>query len=630
MAASQGVSRRSFLKGASGAMALSLLGPRWSGDRAAAMEADSDSVVKMAKVIDYVSWEDVYRTKWKWDRIAKGTHQVNCWYQRCCNWNVFVKEGIVWREEQAGTYPQTNSEVPDFNPRGCQKGATFSERMYDDSRLRVPLKRVGERGEGKWKRVSWEEALEDIASQSLDVLLNEGPGAILWDEGSAGSNMGVQRTGAVLDTPILDVDSEFGDHHPGAAVTCGKISFASSGDDLHYSDLILIWGGNPTYTQIPNAHFINEARYNGAQVVTITPDYNASAIHADQWIAVNIASDAAFGLAMAHVMIEEGIYNAEFLKEQTDMPLLVRKDNHRFLRESDVKSGGATDVFYVMDESSQGLKRRQIFEAPKRSLALGELDPALEGETRIRTLDGYVNVVPVFELLRERLVSYTPEATESTTGVRPNQVRELARKMCSARAATCITQSNFGKFYHGLEMERAQFLVFALSGQFGKKGSGVNAFPNIWLSGHEGLIAGSGSLPPKAGLAAKAMGSLPELVMMKFKGYTLEMMMYELLREKHRAGDAPSSNLFLYFQGGLKDLYGSAKELDPYMKRTFDEHLMEAIEKGWQMPVKDKPRIFFEVGGNYLRRNRGYPKILEELFPSLDLVVTLDWRMSYT
>src|SRR5450756_2126720 len=88
-------------------------------------------------------------------------------------------------------------------------------------------------------------------------------------------------------------------------VTCGKVFFASSADDLFYSDLILVWGGNPTYTQIPNAHFIIEARYRGARVVAIAPDYNASAIHADRCISVDVANDAAFGLDLAHVMVEE-------------------------------------------------------------------------------------------------------------------------------------------------------------------------------------------------------------------------------------------------------------------------------------------------------------------------------------
>jgi nitrate reductase alpha subunit len=72
------------------------------------------------------SWADIYRKKWTWDSIAKSTHFVNCWYQRNCSWNVYVKEGIAWREEQSATYAQIDPKIPDFNPRGCQKGACYS------------------------------------------------------------------------------------------------------------------------------------------------------------------------------------------------------------------------------------------------------------------------------------------------------------------------------------------------------------------------------------------------------------------------------------------------------------------------------------------------------------------------
>ncbi|MBK8309161.1 MAG: molybdopterin-dependent oxidoreductase [Gammaproteobacteria bacterium] len=200
--------------------------------------------------MSYTGFEDVYRGKWKWDSVAKGTHFVNCWYQRGCNWNVYVKEGVVWREEQAGIYEPIDPKIPDYNPRGCQKGACYSERMYDGARMRHPLKRVGERGAGQWARVSWDEALNDIADKMIDVMVSsDGPGSIVWDQGTAqtngGAGLAMLRTTLVLDTPVLDVNTEIGDHRPGVGVTMGKMTFCSSSDDLFYSDLILIWGGNP-------------------------------------------------------------------------------------------------------------------------------------------------------------------------------------------------------------------------------------------------------------------------------------------------------------------------------------------------------------------------------------------------
>src|SRR5215469_10359818 len=108
------------------------------------------AVSALTKDYSYSDWHDIYRQQWKWDKVARTTHFVNCWYQAHCAWNVYVKDGIVWREEQVGDYPQTHAGVPDYNPRGCQKGACYSHKMYDASRLKYPLKRAGERGQAKW------------------------------------------------------------------------------------------------------------------------------------------------------------------------------------------------------------------------------------------------------------------------------------------------------------------------------------------------------------------------------------------------------------------------------------------------------------------------------------------------
>ena len=100
-------------------------------------------------------WRDLYRDRWTWDRIAKGSHGwANC--RSACAWDLFVKDGIVVREEQSAPYAASEPGVPDFNPRGCQKGACYTEVMYGPSRLTVPLKRVGERGSGQWERIGWE------------------------------------------------------------------------------------------------------------------------------------------------------------------------------------------------------------------------------------------------------------------------------------------------------------------------------------------------------------------------------------------------------------------------------------------------------------------------------------------
>ena len=139
--------RRQFLQvsGAS-ALVLSLNSLGFLGGSAHATE-------KVIREWDYGKWEDLHRKEWTWDKMTWGTHLVDC-YPGNCLWRVYSKDGVVFREEQAAKYPVVDPTGPDFNPRGCQKGAFYSHMMYNPDRSKYPMKRVGERGSGKWTRVS--------------------------------------------------------------------------------------------------------------------------------------------------------------------------------------------------------------------------------------------------------------------------------------------------------------------------------------------------------------------------------------------------------------------------------------------------------------------------------------------
>ena len=148
------MSRRQFLgRGAVLALSLGLL--RIEAAPAAATTSASAAATEAAAPV-YSSWQDLYRKSWKWDRVVYSSHgRANC--MSACSWSVFVKDGLVWREEQNAVYDAAEESVPDFNPRGCQKGGCYSHLMYEPSRLMHPIQRAGERGSGKWKRVSWDD-----------------------------------------------------------------------------------------------------------------------------------------------------------------------------------------------------------------------------------------------------------------------------------------------------------------------------------------------------------------------------------------------------------------------------------------------------------------------------------------
>src|SRR3990172_6451344 len=113
-------------------------------------------------------WAEFYRNKWKWDKVTWGSHQVDC-YPGGCPLYVFVRDGKVVREEQSGVFTPIEAGIPDMNPMGCQKGCSWSHLLTGPDRVTHPIKRAGERGEGKWQRVSWDDALTEIADAMLDA-----------------------------------------------------------------------------------------------------------------------------------------------------------------------------------------------------------------------------------------------------------------------------------------------------------------------------------------------------------------------------------------------------------------------------------------------------------------------------
>ena len=565
-----------------------------------------------------------------WDRVVKSSHITNCWYQRNCNFNLYVRDGVVLREEQVGNYPAPNDpNVPDPNPRGCQKGACYAHRMYDPTRLKCPLKRIGPRGSQRWQRVSWDQALTEIADKVIDVLTTEGPETIIQGGGTRVHSLGSEGIGPnaffeALGSPLPSQNVEIGDGHLGAAVTAGKIMFADSADNWFHANMILVWGGNPAYTNTPNFHYIPEGRYNGARVIVISPDYNASAVHADLWVPLNIGTDAALALAMAQLIVRENLYRKEFVREQTDFPLLVRVDNGKLLREKDFRRDGREDVFYVYDETS-----RQIVEAPRKSLALGKLTPALEGEYCAQLVSGAVQVRPVFEFLRGRLdENFTPAKAAQITGVPAALIEKLARDVAGAGGVVNISTSNWGKFYHGDLIERAIFLVFALCGHMGRKGATFSAFPALTPDTALGALERHGH---QMLLSASAID--PRFAAWKEDGYTTEMILYEYSKQAVAAGSVGLTAMVHFVHGGLVELAERYKGWDPYLKRRLGEYVDEALNKNWQVvvpPRQKEPRILFQVGGNVFRRGRGSNQLLQTLQKKLKLIVTVDWRVSGT
>jgi DMSO reductase family type II enzyme molybdopterin subunit len=467
----------------------------------------------------YRRWEDIMRNKWTWDRVARGTHGTNCTGN--CAFNVYVRNGIVWREEQQGEYAPSGSDVPDYGPRGCNKGLRHAKYMYGKQRVLYPMKRVGQRGEGKWERISWDQAATEIADKFIDYNVAHGPRSISTQLGTQmvlkrASFAALGRFATIAGTETPEAFAGVGDLPTGTYMTVGVPLISDTMAAIFKSRVCLVWYSNPAVTRIPDAHFFWEARYNGTQVISVSPEFTPTAMHSSKWVNPKPGTDAALALAMVQVVLEEGKHKPDYIREQTDLPFLVRTDNGKYLREVDMVAGETArdNLFYVFDETSGEIQPAPGTGGPPPppgsmepvhphgTLALGELKPALEGTWTVETVNGEIEVTTVFANVKKSLQDYIPEKAAEITGVNPNVIREVARQFAGAETAMIFSGYRVCKWLHGDLIQRAFMLLLSVTGNFGKPGTGLQ----IWNMPHENdqLAFMFADLPPTLRIATMA------------------------------------------------------------------------------------------------------------------------------
>ena len=576
--------------------------------------------------------EDHYRSRYfiDWDSTARVTHCVDC-FPGNCPLVAYVKDGEVVREEAAANLVTVEDGVPDANPMVCQKGIAWSRQLDSPDRLLTPLRRAGERGEGRWEEISWDEALTEVADAVIDAIEESGPQSVVHEVSpEIGVVVPATRFMKTIGGTMLDVDGSINDFWAGFQQVFGKFTFTPSVDDWFHSDVIFMWHGNPAYTMIPSFHYITEARYRGAHVVLVSPDVSPSHPHADYHVPVRHGTDAALALAMAQVVVAEGLADLTFAREQTDLSFLVRTDNDAYLRDSDVNAGGSGDRFYQWDPSAGAVH------ADMATLRLG-FEAVLEGTLDVALADGTVlTVEPLFARVRRMLDErYTPEAVEPICGTSPEMIRTIARLVASRRSRI-LTPGGLSKYFHGDLMARSMLLLLGLTGNWGKKGAGTGGWSTGMFDGQS--IAMSKAVAGVEGADQVLTALEAATAAMKAMDPTLtdELASVHLWRMIGSGVGMVPPAFFWYWHAGYKDRWNDPALADPSMTRSFDEYFREAVDGGgWGQvaaPGPDHPpRVLIEIAGNMLRRQRGgQTMLLEHLWPQLTKIVVVDIRMSQT
>jgi len=485
--------------------------------------------------------EDKYRAEFAatfGDPGDHGTafHCVNC--QGNCAWTVWSKDGKVTRESQSANYPAIAPDIPDSNPRGCNKGAQHSQIMYNEDRLKFPMRRTGPRGSGQWERITWDEAIDEIASKIYETMITTGPegnyihvGAGMLSEARAAS---MKRMGTLLGAVRPYIASYVGDMFPGTSVVYGEGNIGCSYDFMFKTNVQVYWGCNPNQTRIPDAHYIWEGKYNGSKVIVITPEFNATAIHADLWVPVKPGFDGHLAMSIMHEMVEHNLFSVERAKVFTDLPFLVRDDNGKMLRLSDIDMewdgfdhalhqdlhhlahDGEEDpdaVFFCWDEGTGKLTALPgCHGSALKTLRLKDrgfhIQPSLSASQKVRLKDGtMVGVHTVFDDLKKELAKFHPKDTHKLTGVHPEVVSILARDIALPEVVSVTIGFSLGKHFNGMLTQRAIGSMVALTGRMGPEG-GMNT-ENEWsISGLGGLSGFSGKYKQRF-----ASGAISEFVL---------------------------------------------------------------------------------------------------------------------
>lgn len=242
-------------------------------------------------------------------RMVRGACPHDC-PDTCATWTE-VRDGVAISFKGDTEHPITQGWL-------CAKVRPYLDRVYHPDRLKYPLRRVGPKGSGEWQRISWDEALAEIAERWKAIIAEHGPAAIL--PYSYSGTLGLLQN-AVAVTRLFNrmgasgLERSICDAAAGVAVeaTIGA-RWAPDSRDLQHSKLIVIWGNNPASTGPHFMPFLRQAQKSGAYVVVIDPRRTVTARSADQHIQPNPATDGVLALGLMHVIFSEGLHDEAWLE----------------------------------------------------------------------------------------------------------------------------------------------------------------------------------------------------------------------------------------------------------------------------------------------------------------------------
>ncbi|HWP60435.1 MAG TPA: molybdopterin-dependent oxidoreductase [Candidatus Acidoferrales bacterium] len=393
----------------------------------------------------------------------------------------------------------------------CLKGKAAPELVYSPERLNYPLSRTRPKGDPDpgWKRVGWEEALDDIAARLKSIRDRYGPRSLALAKGT--------RSGTSLDDAerwLARFLNLFGSPNwVSTTHVCNwhkdtgfSYTFGTNlpTPDLAQSNLFLLWGHNPSSTSLVLAHDIVAARARGMKTIVVDPRRVGIGSQADVLLRVRPGADGALALALIHAFMEEGWYDSSFVRQWTNGPFLARADGEKLLQESDLSPGGSESRYVVWDERQN---RPVAYDPESGAFEIDGARPALFGVRSLRGKNGNrIDCKPVFQILGEIAAPFAPEKSAPITWVEAKKVWQAAHLLAHNRPVSLYMWNGLGQHTNATQTSRAVAALYALIGDFDCPGGNV-VFPKVNLrdvSGKEFL--GAEAAATRIGRERKPLG----------------------------------------------------------------------------------------------------------------------------
>jgi anaerobic selenocysteine-containing dehydrogenase len=414
------------------------------------------------------------------------TKKIRGYCASCSNWCptvAHIRDGVFIEVSPDKEHPLANGL--------CPKGFAAPELVYNKQRLQYPMKRTKPKGspDPGWQRISWDEALDTIATKLNEIREKFGPEAVAFTRaGPGGSPMAelapwVVRLAHAFGSPNnigttnicqwhRDNASAYTYASPGIVGAAGRAEFERA-------RCILIWGNNVHATRSSLLPLIERGLKHGAKLIVIDPRKTEMAAMADLWLQIRPGTDGALALSMINTIIDERLYDYDFVRDWTTAPLLVKSTSGDFLKAHELTAGGYPSSYVVVDSVSKECKAY---------LAGSKLavEPVLHGSFSLRTLSGEeIKCSTVFKLLQETVSAYPPSVAETLTGIAEGKIRDAARMFATIKPACWYSWNGIEQTTNASQTNRAICILYALTGNYDKPGGNIIP-PRIPMNSIEG------------------------------------------------------------------------------------------------------------------------------------------------